>query len=111
VALALAGRGWGLAYADGVVAHHHPSSQRDSVRRGVIERRNELWTAWSRLPASAAVKASWHLVRHGWRDRSVRRGTLHALRGLPGSLADRRAVPPAIAREWQLLTARSDADD
>jgi GT2 family glycosyltransferase len=50
LSLDLAALGWGLAYVDRVVAHHHPSPVRDSVARQARAARNRLLTAVLRRP-------------------------------------------------------------
>jgi GT2 family glycosyltransferase len=54
-AAALADRGWQLVYVDALVAHHHPSGRRDRAGRHVTAARNDLWLAWTRRRARAAV--------------------------------------------------------
>jgi len=63
VALDLAAAGWGLAYVDGVTAHHQPSSSRasPSTRQALIER-NHVLTAVMRRP--------WRVVRQRVADRT-----------------------------------------
>ncbi|MEV5498402.1 glycosyltransferase, partial [Nonomuraea fuscirosea] len=50
LALDLAARGWGLAYVDSVVGHHHPSPARDHQARKSLAARNALLTALLRRP-------------------------------------------------------------
>jgi GT2 family glycosyltransferase len=106
LALALAGLGWDLAYVERVLAHHHPSSRRTPYRRQVTERRNELWTAWTRLPTGAALVESWRLLQRGRHDPAARAGAVEALRGLPLVLGDRRPVPRRVVRAWCALDER-----
>lgn len=59
LALDLARAGWGLAYAEDVVAHHHPSPWRQPELRRRRMVRNDLWTAWARCrPRSSAICVS-----------------------------------------------------
>src|SRR5215210_299936 len=54
--LALAG--WQQSYVPELVAHHHPSTDRDHGRRGATEVRNALWTAWLTRRPRGALAAS-----------------------------------------------------
>jgi N-acetylglucosaminyl-diphospho-decaprenol L-rhamnosyltransferase len=60
----LAARGWGLAYVEEVVAHHHPSPSRDPSARRRVQVRNALWSAWLRRPLGGAARQTAHLVGH-----------------------------------------------
>jgi len=100
LALDLAAAGWGLAYVEDVVAHHHPSPARDSVARRARARRNRLLTALMRRP--------WPVVAAELaRDlRSGREGTLavrQAMAAAPRALARRRPLPPEVERARRLL--------
>ena len=103
LALDLRRFGWALAFVPDVVAHHHPSPSRDPAGRRRIETRNALWTAWLRLPAPDALRATAEVIRQSRRDRSARRGVTEAVAGLRGVLRERWVVPPAIGREWRLV--------
>lgn len=93
LAIDLGAAGWELCYAEDVVAVHapHPSSRGD---RDWLQMRNDLWTAWLRLPARRALGASAGLCLAAIRDPAARRALVSAARGLPWALA-RRRVPPA----------------
>jgi GT2 family glycosyltransferase len=100
LALDLAARGWGLAYVDEVVAHHHPSPSRDPHRRSVLAARNHLLTAVMRRP--------WPVVTRRFSfalgDPDVgRRAARAALPRLPRALARRRPVPVHIETQLRLL--------
>jgi GT2 family glycosyltransferase len=96
LALELATAGWGLAYVDDVVAHHHPSPSRDPARRRAVQTRNALWTAWlrRRVPGVIAVTAA--TARTGLGDPAGRSGAIEAVRGLPWVLRERRPVEPGL---------------
>ncbi|GAA1156894.1 glycosyltransferase family 2 protein [Nocardioides aquiterrae] len=101
LALDLAAAGWGLAYADDVVAHHHPSARRgpQDGRRALLAR-NELLTAVMRLPWPAV----WDTARRGVAAGPAERlGTLRGLRRAPGALRRRRVVPTAVEQRRRML--------
>lgn len=54
LAIDLAATGWGLAYVDAILAHHHPSPVRDRATRRRCVGRNDLWTSRLRRPARSA---------------------------------------------------------
>ncbi|WP_308220317.1 glycosyltransferase [Kineococcus sp. TRM81007] len=100
----LVAAGWGLAYVEDVVAHHHPSVSRSPahVRRELLGR-NELLTAWMRrpLPVAAATTARW-LAEGGEHRRSV----LAAASRLPRALRARRRPAPEVERRLRVLAER-----
>jgi len=96
----LAAYGWEVAYADDVVAHHHPSSTRPPSRARVAsEARSAALTALMRRP--------WPVVARTWvglgRTPAGRRGLLAALRSVPAGLAARRRLPARVEAELRLL--------
>lgn len=103
LALDLAAAGWGLAYVDDVVAHHHPSTNRGpTLQRRALEERNAVLTAVMRRP--------WPRVRlevarrlHG--DRATRLGVLRSVPRLPAALVRRRRLPAAVEAGRRLLDA------
>ena len=102
LALDLATSGWGLAYVDDVVVHHHPSPSRDSVGRRARAARNRLLTAVLRRPWSVVVRTIAQDLsggRAGWL--AVGR----ALRVLPTALARRHVVPRDVEARRRLLDA------
>ena len=105
LALDLAAAGWGLAYCDDVVAHHHPdlSSSRDMGGRAVQQARNRVLTAVLRRPWPVV----WAAVRAGAQDVGLRR-LLAAL--LPGplvrALLRRRRLPAVV----EVTRRRLDAE-
>jgi GT2 family glycosyltransferase len=106
VALNLAMRGWGLAYVDTVVAHHHPARNRDAAARRARRRaelRNALWTTWLRRPAGTVLPHTARLVRLAIADRDGRRALAEATCGLPWVLRERRVIPPHLEAQLRLL--------
>ena len=91
VALDLASAGWNAVYDPDVVAHHHPvPDERRRGRRGDVVR-NDLQTAWSRLP--------WRVAARQTRQSACRQpvATACALLELPRALRERRPVSPPVA--------------
>ena len=103
LAIDLAAAGWGLAYVEDVVAHHHPSPQRDGARRRRIVMRNALWSTWLRRPLPDAARRTIRLLRPALRDPSARSGFRDALGGLAWVRRERRVVSRPLARALQTL--------
>jgi GT2 family glycosyltransferase len=99
----LAARGWGLAYVDEVVAHHHPSPSRDPHGRRRVQVRNALWSAWLRRPLAVAARRTVHLAAPAMRQPGARSGVLEALFGLPWVLRERRPVDPELEAALRTL--------
>ncbi|WP_240776962.1 glycosyltransferase family 2 protein [Nonomuraea basaltis] len=100
LAVDLAARGWGLAYVDDVVAHHHPSPARDPRGRQVLAARNAVLTAVLRRPWRVVARRSFDALRGGpagWE------GLRTAVRRLPRALAERRELPRAVERARRRL--------
>jgi GT2 family glycosyltransferase len=88
----LAARGWGLAYVEEVVAHHHPSPSRDPSGRRRVQVRNALWTAWLRRPLGGAARQTAHLAALAMHQPGAWSGLLLAILGLPWVLRERHPV-------------------
>jgi GT2 family glycosyltransferase len=88
----LAARGWGLAYVDQVVAHHHPSPSRDPSGRRRVQVRNALWSAWLRRPLGGAARRTARLATLDTGQPGAWSGVLLAVLGLPWVLRERRPV-------------------
>jgi GT2 family glycosyltransferase len=101
LAMDLAAAGWQLAYADDVVAHHHPAP---NARHGRSRRmvRNDLWTSWLRRPPAVAAEVTLRALRDG--DLA---GVADAARGLPWIVRERRPLPPAVERHLRQVGAAS----
>jgi GT2 family glycosyltransferase len=100
LALDLAARGWGLAYVDDVVAHHHPSPARNPRERAVRSARNQLLTAVLRRPLPVVAAATARTVRSGSVGRAAVRA---AVPRLPVALRARRRLPPHVEAARRLL--------
>ncbi|MDA0636969.1 glycosyltransferase [Nonomuraea sp. MCN248] len=100
LAMDLAARGWGLAYADDVVAHHHPSPPRDPAARQALAVRNALLTAVLRRPWPVVARRSLEALRQG---RAGRRGLRDALPRLRRALARREELPAEVEHARRLL--------
>lgn len=100
LALDLATLGWGVAYVDDVVAHHHPSPARDSVERQARAARNRLLTMLMRRPWPVVLRALADDLRAGRAGRMAVRQTLVRL---PAALRRRRQVPPHVEAARRLL--------
>ncbi|QXJ19497.1 glycosyltransferase family 2 protein [Actinomadura graeca] len=103
LALDLAAAGWGLAYVDELVVHHHPSTaNRDPAARRRREARNRLLTAWLRRPLPAVARATAAALT----TRDGRAGLADAARVLPALALARRPVPPAVEAARARLAGR-----
>jgi GT2 family glycosyltransferase len=92
LAVDLAARGWGLAYVEEVVAHHHPSPSRDPSARRRVQIRNALWSAWLRRPLGGAGRENTPLAALAMHQPGAWSGILLALAGLPWVLRERRPI-------------------
>jgi N-acetylglucosaminyl-diphospho-decaprenol L-rhamnosyltransferase len=93
--------GWTAAYADDVVAHHHPHPG-DRPGRGRVTVRNDLWTAWLRRPLSVAVRSTVAAL-------APRRlgGLADALGGSGWVLRERRPLPAPVERRLRRIASAS----
>lgn len=105
LALDLAAGGWGLAYVEEVVAHHHPSPSRDTAGRRRVQVRNGLWSAWLRRPPGGVARQTLSLLPAALGDPAARAGVLDAVRGLPWVLRERRPVPSELETALRALGA------
>jgi GT2 family glycosyltransferase len=104
LAVDLAARGWGLAYVDEVVAHHHPSPSRDPAGRRRTQVRNALWSAWLRRPLGGAARRTVRLASLAVHQPGAWQGVLLALLGLPWVLRERRPVDAELEAALRTLT-------
>jgi GT2 family glycosyltransferase len=105
LSLDLASAGWGQAYVDTVVAHHHPSPSRDSVERRARAARNRLLTAVLRRPWGVVLRTVADDLRSGPAGRKAVR---LALRRLHRAVRHRRTLPTHVELARRLLDAASD---
>jgi GT2 family glycosyltransferase len=103
LALDLVTRGWGLAYVDDVVAHHHPSASRDPQAGKRRIARNDVLTAVMRRPWPVVAGRALQAVRSG---RAGRAGVVQALARTPRALVHRDVVPPHVEAARRLLDSR-----
>ncbi len=96
LALDLAGAGWELRHVPSVVAHHHPPPRVGCGGRSAPTLRNDLWTAWLRRPARAALAQSVRYVRASGLRRETGSGVLGAIAGAGWVLRERRVVPEEV---------------
>jgi GT2 family glycosyltransferase len=103
----VAAAGWGLAYVDDVVAHHHPGMV--SARcggRARLQTRNALLSTWLRRPPRVSLRSTAQLARRA-RDPVARGALLDALGRLPEVLVHRRVLPAEVESQVRLLEAIS----
>jgi GT2 family glycosyltransferase len=103
LAVDLATGGWGLAYVEQVIAHHHPSPTRDPSGRHRIQLRNALWSAWLRRPLGGAARQTAHLATRALHQPGAPSGLWLAMLGLPWVLRERRPVPPELEAALRTL--------
>ena len=99
----LAAAGWGVAYVDAVVAHHHPAACSDRDGRKRLEVRNALLGTLLRRPLPVVVRQVISLVPRMASDAQVRGGVGGAVRRLPSALAQRQPLPEHVERQVRLL--------
>jgi GT2 family glycosyltransferase len=101
LAIDLTALGWGLAYVDDVVAHHHPSDSREnSASRRSRLARNRVLTAVMRRPWPVVARTAWSLASDGPAER---RGVLQAAPRLRRALVRRVVAPTAVETRLRLL--------
>jgi GT2 family glycosyltransferase len=100
LALDLTSRGWGLAYVDSVVAHHHPSAQREASTGAVLAARNDILTAVMRRPWPVVAT---RVVDALGRGRPGRAGVAQALLRSPRALRHREMLPGPVEEARRLL--------
>ncbi|HET6627985.1 MAG TPA: hypothetical protein VFG63_16460 [Nocardioidaceae bacterium] len=100
LSLDLAAAGWGLAYVDKVICHHHPSPTRHPHRRQVRSARNRVLTALMRRPWPVVARTTLTAARSGPAGRT---GVVQAARRAPMALSRRRRLPMQVEVARQSL--------
>jgi N-acetylglucosaminyl-diphospho-decaprenol L-rhamnosyltransferase len=103
LALDLAAAGWQLAYVDSVVAHHHPADDGARPGRRAAMLRNEMWSAWSRRPAGAAMRRTAGLIARNGARRHTAAGVAQAVRGAAWVARERRVLPADVEHALRVL--------
>jgi GT2 family glycosyltransferase len=109
LALDLAAQGWALAYVRDVVAHHHPSADRDPAscrRREELVWRNRLLVTVMRRPWRRVLAQLGVTLRAGSRGR---RGLVASLPRLPRALRARHRVSREVEQLLHLVEAQRAA--
>lgn len=98
--------GWRAVYAPQVVARHFPAQTgRDGPGRRRIMARNELWSAWARLPLSSACARTAAVAGRAGLDRARWKGFGDAWRRADWPLARRSVLPARVAQAMVRLAA------
>jgi GT2 family glycosyltransferase len=103
LAIDLAHRGWGLAYCEDVVAHHHPSAEGERPGRRARMIRNGLWTTWLRRSGRKALAATGAALYAAAWDPAARAGLGAAFGGIPWILRERSPVALTLEAKLRLL--------
>ena len=103
LAVDLVERGWALAYVRELVAYHHPSPRRESLRRRRLVVRNALWFAWVRRPLTSALRATVATLRAEGASVTGLQGCATALGGAAWVMRRRRVVSPRVEAMLQQL--------
>ena len=98
LALDLAAAGWGLAYVDRVVAHHHP--QAGATGRVALASRNRVLTAVLRRPWPEVARITFAELGNG---EPGRRGVLAAAPRLARAVRQRRRLPAQVEAARRML--------
>ncbi|WP_086068064.1 glycosyltransferase family 2 protein [Bordetella genomosp. 8] len=111
MALDLATLGWDMLYAGQVATWHYPSPNRDRPGRRRLLSRNDLWTAWLRLPAGVAWAATWTVLRECRQHGDALRVLGAALAGAAWILRARRCISAAVECQRQRVANTVTAED
>jgi GT2 family glycosyltransferase len=101
LAIDLAAAGWGLAYLDDVVAHHHPSPVRDTRDRRRRQAANGMLVAWLRRPGRVVVARTTAALLAA--DGASRRAVVDVVGALPTIVRERRVIDAALERRVRML--------
>lgn len=100
LALDMIANGWTLVYCPQLIAHHYPSSQRDSSSRRRLLIRNAFWVAWMRLPFFTALRQTLRICRSSAAAPFL---LFDALREMRWILRRRKVLPPRALAMYYLL--------
>jgi GT2 family glycosyltransferase len=103
LAIDLVEAGWHLAYVNDVIAWHRPDPESPRPGRAAQQIRDDLWTAWLRLPPADVLRATVGILRAG-SQRDGLCGLVEALAGLPFVIRCRRPVGRQTAEALRLVT-------
>ena len=92
--------GWQMVYARDVVMHHHPSTPRNATRRRLFSLRNQLWTAWLRLPMRDALAQTFSVLRQATSDGLLEPCLTESVKGSIWVLGQRRVVSRDVRDLW-----------
>jgi GT2 family glycosyltransferase len=95
----LAALGWHRAYADDVVALHHPEDGPAKSGRRQLEIRNRLLSAWLRRPLPVVAR----LTADAARTADGRAALRAVARRLPAALRDRTQLPAEVETQVRVL--------
>lgn len=105
LALDLVDAGWRIVYCREVVTHHTPSPVRDVLQRRALLTRNEVLSAWLRLPADLAWRVTGRALRAMAEQGVLGEALPAALARLPRTLMHRHTVQPTTAALWRQMDA------
>ena len=105
LALDLVDAGWHIVYCREVVTHHNPSPVRDVMQRRALLARNELLSAWLRLPQDLAWRVTGRALRAMAEQGVLGEALPAALVRLPRTLMHRHTVQPGTAALWRQMDA------
>jgi hypothetical protein len=105
LALDLVDTGWRIVYCREVVTHHNPSPVRDVMQRRALLTRNELLSAWLRLPLDLAWRVTGRAIRAMAEQGVLAEALPAALIRLPRTLLRRHAVQPSTVALWRQMDA------
>ncbi|MDT4988818.1 MAG: hypothetical protein QOI74_2912 [Micromonosporaceae bacterium] len=97
--------GWGLAYCEQVIAHHHPIADGSTPAKAALALRNRALTAWMRRPVPVAISATGSLLRTGVASTAGRRALVGFAARLPRALAARTRPHPTVEADLDGLAA------
>jgi|UniRef100_C6BLW3 GT2 family glycosyltransferase len=105
LALDLVDAGWHIVYCREVVTHHNPSPVRDVMQRRALLARNELLSAWLRLPSDLAWRVTGRALRAMVEQGVLAEALPGALVRLPRTLLRRHTVQPCTVALWRQMDA------